>query len=128
MIRIPISWLEWAARHKLWSRPHFLCREVAEAPFDEMARGLIYDEVRGGHRKWAHLVCPRCGEHIQLQTAMGSDWIITRDWLHRPTVHPSIWETEGCGAHFFIHRGQLIWCEGSSSEQQHFLAPRSPRL
>ncbi|WP_373856266.1 DUF6527 family protein [Acidiphilium multivorum] len=56
------------------------------------------------------MLCPRCSEHIQLQTAAGSNWKITCDWLHRPTVQPSIWETEGCGAHFFVRKGRLIWC------------------
>jgi hypothetical protein len=113
MIRIPLSWVEWAARRRIFKRPAFLCREVEEAPLDEeLASGLIYSEVRSGHAKWAHLRCPRCGDHIQLQTAVGSDWTISRDWLNRPTIHPSIWETDSCGVHFFVRRGQLIWCEG----------------
>ena len=29
----------------------------------------------------------------------------------RPTFSPSIWETESCGAHFFVRNGNLIWCE-----------------
>jgi len=111
--RVPMSWLEWAARHKLWRRPKYLSVRVDESPLDEeMTSDLIYDEVRGGHRKWAHLLCPRCGEHIQVQTAAASKWSLAVDWFHRPTVQPSIWETEGCGAHFFVRKGQLLWCEG----------------
>lgn len=111
MIRLPISWVEWAARHRLVSRPRFLCRQVSEAPLDDdLDSGLIYSEVRGGYPKWAHLQCPRCGDHIQLQTASGSDWMISIDWLNRPTIHPSVWERDNCGAHFFVRRGMLIWC------------------
>lgn len=110
-IRLPLAWLEWAARHKLWRRPDYLTLEVSETPLDEeMAGDLIYDEVRGGHRKWAHMVCPRCGEHIQVQTAARSKWLLHVDWLRRPTIHPSIWETDGCGAHFFVRKGARLWC------------------
>ncbi len=112
MIRVPISWLEWAARRRLFGRPHFLCVEVEEGPEgEEMEPGLVYSEVRGGHAKWAHLICPRCGEHIQLQTAAGrSNWALRRDWLNQPTIHPSVWERDSCGAHFFVRKGRLIWC------------------
>jgi hypothetical protein len=112
-VRLPLSWIEWAARHGIWQRPHFLCVEVAEEPLDEeMTPSFVYSEVRGGFPKWAHLVCPRCGDHIQLQTAQArSSWSLARDWLHRPTISPSVWEKNSCGAHFFVRKGRVVWCE-----------------
>jgi Family of unknown function (DUF6527) len=113
MIRIPLSWVEWAARKRLFKRPHFLSVLVSEGPLaEEMAFDLVYSEMRGGFSKWAHLVCPRCGDHIQLQTAgTRTSWSLKRDWLNRPTIQPSIWEKDSCGAHFFVRQGRLIWCK-----------------
>jgi hypothetical protein len=112
MIRIPLRWVVWAARHRIIHRPDFLCVGVSEAPIDEeMAPGMVYNEVRGGHAKWAHLLCPRCKDHIQIQTARGkSNWVLRDDWLNRPTIHPSVWETNACGAHFFVRQGRVVWC------------------
>jgi Family of unknown function (DUF6527) len=112
MIRIPLNWLEWAGRRRLFRRPDYLYIQVDEAPLaGEMESDLVYGEVRHGHPKWAHLRCPRCGEHVQLQIADAtSKWSLRRDWLNRPSIEPSIWERAGCGAHFFVRRGTLIWC------------------
>lgn len=111
MIVFPISWVERLARWGILRRPTFLCLTVDEAPLDsELDPRYVYREIRAGFPKWAHLACPRCGEHIQVQIARGSQWRLTADWLRRPTIHPSIWETERCGAHFFVRKGNLQWC------------------
>ncbi|WP_442869546.1 DUF6527 family protein [Bradyrhizobium sp. CCBAU 11386] len=38
---------------------------------------------------------------------------------NKPTLYPSFWRDGGCGSHFIIWRGQLLWCdrfeEGKSS-------------
>lgn len=107
--RLPLSWVEWLGARRVLQRPHFLACQVPEAP-EMLAPGMLYHEVRDGHPKWAHLACPRCGEHIQLQTAQARQrWTLRIDWLNRPTVSPSIWETQSCGAHFFVRNGQLVW-------------------
>jgi len=90
-------------RLRVLRRPDFLVQTVSEQPFE--------DEMRGGHRKWIHLRCPKCGEAIQLEAAgQRHSWTISTDWLRRPTISPSIWETERCGAHFFVRRGRIIGC------------------
>jgi Family of unknown function (DUF6527) len=71
---------------------------------------ILVLEIRNGHRKWAHLACPKCGDHIQLPMAGGERWFVKVDILRRPTLSPSIWERQTCGAHFFINRGRLLWC------------------
>ncbi|WP_084567619.1 DUF6527 family protein [Mesorhizobium sp. M0496] len=111
-LRLPLSWVEWLGAHRVLRRPYFLACEVPEAPAT-LAPRVLYHEVRDGYPKWAHLTCPHCGEHIQLQTAQARQrWTLSVDWLNRPTVSPSIWETQGCGAHFFVRRGKLVWADG----------------
>lgn len=111
-IQIPLRWVEQFCRVGLIRRPHFLCVDVDEAPLDvELKPDLVYREVRRSHPKWAHFTCPRCGEHIQVPVAASAgNWRISIDWLNRPTLAPSIWETETCGAHFVVQRGELLWC------------------
>lgn len=112
MIRVPLPWLEWLARHGLWKRPAFLSVDIDEPPEDhELCDGLLFREVRGGHPKWAHFSCPRCREHISVSIATGpNSWRLKVDFLHRPTLAPSIWQTGSCGAHFFIRSGRIDWC------------------
>ena len=111
MITLPLSWVEGLGRWRILKRPAFLCVDVDEAPLDsELNPQYLYREIRSGFPKWAHFACPRCREHIQVQIAKGSEWRLRVDWLRRPTLHPSIWERQGCGAHFFLCRGGLLWC------------------
>ena len=112
MIAIPLSWLEWLSRHGIWKRPDFLWIDVADAPdASDLARDMVYREVRGGYPKWVHLMCPRCKEHIQLSLAGNPHWTIRIDWLRRPEIHPSIWQTGSCQAHFFVRHGKILWCD-----------------
>jgi len=111
MLRVPLSWLEWLARRRLWNRPDLLTVDTAETPDeDDLPNGILLREVRGGHQKWVHLRCARCGEHISLPLAGGARWTIGIDLLRRPTISPSIWQTGSCGAHFFVRQGRIIWC------------------
>jgi hypothetical protein len=94
MIMIPLPWLEWLSQHGLWTRPDFLSIDVPEAPdAGELRSNIVLREVRDGYPKWVHLMCPRCQEHIQLPVAGNPHWSIRTDWLRRPTIHPSIWQT-----------------------------------
>jgi hypothetical protein len=93
-------------------RPQFLTRCVQDTPSsNELLPGMLFCEVRGGHMKWAHLHCPLCDDHIQLPLAGKERWLLKVDALRRPTLSPSIWEIQGCGAHFFIQKGQILWCK-----------------
>lgn len=112
MISIPLALAEAVFGAPFLSRPHLLASEVSECPSDaEMRRGILFIEKRDGHLKWAHLKCPKCGDHIQLPLAGSDRWAVRLDLLRRPTVIPSIWERAGCGAHFIVRRGGLLWCE-----------------
>lgn len=112
-LRLPLNWVESLSALRILQRPYFLAVEVSDVP-DILAPGILYHEVRGGYPKWVHLACPRCGERIQIQTAQSKQrWTIAIDWLNRPTVSPSIWETQSCGAHFFVRKGELLWTQGN---------------
>lgn len=91
-------------------RPKWLTIAAGGRPSDDaLRRDLVILEVREGYLKWAHLVCPRCGDHIELPMAGREKWTVKVDWLRRPTFSPSIWERATCGAHFFIRGGTLRW-------------------
>lgn len=60
--------------------------------------------------------CPDgCGQmlSINLDRRSGKAW---RLYGHadKLTLFPSVWRDEGCGAHFILWRGQLIWCDAES--------------
>ena len=111
MHRLPLTFVELIYRLPFLCRPRLLAKVAPESPaLEELRPNLMVLEIRGGHRKWAHLSCPKCGDHIQLPLAGKERWFVKVDYLRRPTIAPSIWETESCGAHFFITKGDLVWC------------------
>ncbi len=78
--------------------------------------GILY--VVGGidYQKWAFLTCPcGCAESIMLSLSKKRrpHWQVDVDWLNRPTVRPSIWQTEGCYSHFWIKKGTIHWTPDS---------------
>ncbi len=109
---LPFHLIDFIFRLPFMARPPFLTVVVSECPSgEELRSGIVFVEIRGGHLKWVHLQCPKCGDHIQLPLAGGQRWSIEVDWLRRPTLAPSIWERATCGAHFFVRRGGLQWCQ-----------------
>lgn len=108
---LPVSLLQWLADIGFWKRPAYFTSTVTEEPeHTSFEHGLVYEEVRGGFPKWAYLSCPKCKEIITLPVAAGAKWTLRSDWLSRPTISPSIWQTGTCGAHFFIRKGEVDWC------------------
>lgn len=111
MISLPLALLEWAARHRLWARPQLLLKTIPDEPEGRLDPALLYLEIRGGYPKWAYLLCPRCGEDIQIPAAKGEgSWTCSADFFRRPTLRPSVWQTGSCGAHFVVQRGLILWC------------------
>jgi hypothetical protein len=103
--------IERILRLPFMKRPKLIAQVADESPtLKELTSNVLIVEIRGGYLKWAHLLCPRCGDHIQLPLAGKSRWTIKVDMLRRPTLSPSIWETQSCGAHFFVEKGNLRWC------------------
>jgi hypothetical protein len=109
-MRLPL-WIAEVLVRRLLSRPRYLLQDGPEAPEDaDLSDRMLFREVRGGYPKWAHLKCPKCNEHIVLQIAGRGAWTVKSDFLCRPTVTPSIWQAGSCGAHFFIRKGEIVWC------------------
>lgn len=109
---LPLFLLEFVFRLPFLPRPAFLVDVVSECPSrEELHSDMVLVEIRGGYLKWAHFQCPKCGDHIQLPLAGSDRWSIKVDLLRRPTLAPSIWEQPSCGAHFFVRKGNLLWCK-----------------
>ena len=73
--------------------------------------------VVGGlnYYKWAHFKCPcGCGEIINLSLMRGHrpSWTLKVSLKFRPSLYPSVWKKEGCGSHFWVKDGMVIWHEG----------------
>lgn len=112
MRRLPLALIERIFYLPFMRRPRYLAQAASESPsLEELRPNLMVLEIRGGYLKWVHLSCPKCGDPIQLPLAGNERWSVKVDLLRRPTIAPSIWETESCGAHFFVKKGEVLWCE-----------------
>lgn len=105
-----VKWLGDCGRRLGFIRQDFVLDVVEDSPEDDaIPQGTLVLERRGGFDKWAYLICPRCAERIDLPLGSSKEtWRVREDWLGRPSVDPSIWETGSCGAHFFIRKGKII--------------------
>lgn len=96
-------------------KPDYVMHLVADHPAPkEMVAGIVYVVGGRGYCKWAYFLCPTGnGDVIQLslQPKHRPRWDIVRDFLGRPTVHPSVRQTEGSYAHFWIRNGHVFWCD-----------------
>ena len=111
-MQFPLQFVEWFYSLPFIRRPDFLATTVSEGPSSaDLEPGLVLIEERDGYLKWVHFSCPKCRDHIQLPLAGGERWSIKLDALRRPTFAPSVWEQATCGAHFFIRKGRLLWCQ-----------------
>jgi len=71
--------------------------------------------IDGEVRKWACLLCPGgCGSAISLSLnpQRRPRWAVLTDFWTRPTVSPSVHQTNACGCHFWIKDGVVEWCPG----------------
>jgi hypothetical protein len=109
---LPLSVAEYLFRLPILRRPQYLAKAAPESPtLEELQPNVMIIEVRDGHLKWAHLLCPKCGDHIELSLVGKERWSVKVDLLRRPTLAPSVWEKASCGAHFFVRKGVVVWCE-----------------
>jgi hypothetical protein len=112
MLSLPLWLAERLFRAPFLRRPQFLAKAAPVSPtLQELQPNLVTIETRDGHLKWAHLLCPKCGDVIELPLAGREQWSIKVDLLRRPTLSPSVWEKASCGAHFFVRKGAVQSCE-----------------
>lgn len=110
MIQIRDLIIEQGTRLGLLRKPDFVVADIPDTPDEtDLRPGVLFREVRDGFAKWAHFTCPRCHEQIQLPLGGPEGWSLRLDWLRRPTLRPSVWQTGSCGAHFFVTKGELVW-------------------
>ena len=105
----------WLLVHlRLIDAPAFVATRRRHRPTpDTLAADQMVVVRVGRMQKWTCFRCPGgCGETINLSMSPMHEprWIISLDWLSRPTVVPSIWQTNECGCHFRIQRGRVEWC------------------
>lgn len=96
-------------------KPDFLMQLVPDHPDRErMVKGWIYVVGGPNYQKWAYMLCPTGNEEViqlSLQPKHRPRWDVTRDFLRRPTLHPSVRQLEGSYAHFWIKKGKVLWCD-----------------
>jgi hypothetical protein len=90
--------------------PAYTVEVVPEPPTSgSMVRGIVYAESRGGVFKWAHFLCPECAEEIRIPLGTSdTHWQLIVDHRGKPSLYPSVWQTGGCGAHFFLRDGRVL--------------------
>lgn len=67
----------------------------------------------GGKQKWAQMRCPcGCGEMIMLNLMQSHSprWDVVKNQDGTHSLSPSV-DSTTCGAHFWIRRDRLTWCE-----------------
>jgi len=98
-------------------RPHVVGQIMTQHPSpDELLEGILVLVKDGERQKWACLRCPcGCGERLQLSLnpSRRPRWTVAFDWLHRPTVAPSVHQLNACHCHFWIKKGMIEWCKDS---------------
>jgi hypothetical protein len=110
MLRLPAKLVRWL-KARGFIEAEFIAAYIDEMPDESASSGEIFIERRNGFVKWAHFKCPKCEELISVPIGRKTtSWTISIDRLWRPTLRPSIWETESCGAHFVVTGGRLRWC------------------
>ncbi|MEX5516824.1 DUF6527 family protein [Pseudophaeobacter sp. 1A09344] len=130
-----LSWIGWvekmfgniARRFLIWCRfiprVDLVGRVQATHPETTALTADALVVVRDGSiEKWACFQCPGgCGQKIQLSLSRSRRprWSVRLDWLGRPTVEPSIRQTNQCHCHFWVRQGQVQWCADSPKIKSH---------
>jgi len=59
------------------------------------------------------LQCPcGCGDKLEIMLLEEAtpNWVLTSSDQDPPTLYPSVWRQSGCGAHFWLCEGHIVWC------------------
>ncbi|WP_114761686.1 DUF6527 family protein [Pseudomonas chlororaphis] len=70
--------------------------------------------AQDGREDWCvGLQCPcGCGRTIELLVIEEAHprWDYSVDAKGSPSLHPSVWLTNGCRSHFWLKNGRIHWC------------------
>ena len=93
-------------------RGNYRLQRVEDLP-ETLRPDIIYAVADAREAPWAAaLICPcGCAAVIQLSLVPGGgpSWRLSRDWLRRPALYPSVWRVRGCRSHFWLRRGVVTW-------------------
>lgn len=108
LIRTAWRWL------RTWGRsPHPLRTLHTEELPDTLRPGFVYVLGEGRYRWSVATLCP-CGCKGVLQMSVMKEgrprWQLEEHQDGTISLHPSVWRKEGCRSHFFLRRGQIVWC------------------
>jgi hypothetical protein len=113
---LPLGLIEKLVSWKFIGPTAYLIDITNEEPDPNTFRSdRVLIEMRGPYPKWAHFRCPcPCNEPIAVPIANDRhSWRLRTDFRRRPTLHPSIHQTRRCGAHFWMIKGDIVWCVDS---------------
>lgn len=107
------------ARESSWRWRHrpYRARFVDERLPKRLKRRMLYIVQEDGFQEYAAMVCPcGCGDvlHMNLLPDERPCWTFTRHENETASLHPSVWRTKNCGAHFFLRRGEIQWCNADA--------------
>ena len=100
-------WLRLVARQQLYKIVN------VREPLPRRLKPRTVYVVREDDMPWyARFRCPcGCGAIVSLSLLPGdnSSWRATEHADGTLTLSPSVWRTTGCGSHFSLRKGQVLW-------------------
>lgn len=113
-------WYAWTGQP-----PPYEAQFAESDPPRSMHPRVIYVVTEDSLAWHVSLICPcGCGAelHLNLLPDERPCWHLIQHWDGLISLHPSVWRTKGCKAHFWFNRGRIRWCESlhdPSAETQH---------
>lgn len=109
IIRAIWTWLVALFRRGVTPYVIVVCDDLPET----LREKRLYVVGASPHFWKAALLCPcGCGDTIELNLAPPGRprWELTQVNRSQVTVSPSVWRATGCGSHFWIREGKIVWC------------------
>src|SRR5258705_7746316 len=101
-----------------WLVPRYRTQFVEDLLPTKLRARTLYVVQGDGYLEQAAMECP-CGceqiLHMNLLTDERPCWNLTVHKDKTPSLGPSIWRKKGCGSHFWLRRGRIVWCRFDTS-------------
>lgn len=91
--------------------PRLKVVRTGELP-ERLSAQHLYVVGESGENWYAAMLCPcGCGAVIDLNLVPPGRpcWKLSVHDDGIPTLSPSVWRQVGCGAHFFLKKGRIVW-------------------
>lgn len=119
-----MNWLKrtWHWLLRIFRRPPrpYTTIEATDLPNAIKARE-VYLIGENGYLWYVAMLCPcGCGATVQLSCLPDARpcWGVSRHADQTISLHPSVARLKGCKSHYFLKRGQIIWCASSDRENR----------